>query len=158
MGEGDNNEFHSSKFVYDAGRDCCVCPLGETLKFERVKRNSKRSSPVRVYRCKVFRSCPQRQACSRDSRGRSIEIGPHHQALVRQREKLSQHDNRELLRKRMLISERPFAHIKHAMGFRRWTVWGLEAVQTQWALICTTYNLRKLFKSWQARQLEPQTA
>lgn len=52
-----------------------------------------------------------------------------------------------------VIIEPVFGHIKHAMGFRRWTVGGLEAVRTQWSLLCTTVNLKKLHKFWQTGQL-----
>ena len=44
--------------------------------------------------------------------------------------------------------ERRFGQIKQHDSFRRWTVWGLEAVRTQWSLLCTTLNLRVLYKRW----------
>jgi len=41
-----------------------------------------------------------------------------------------------------------FGWIKDAMAFRRWTVRGLEKVQTQWLLICTAVNFIRLKKHW----------
>jgi hypothetical protein len=52
--------------------------------------------------------------------------------------------------RRSRIIERPFAQIKQHDGFRRWTVWGLENVQVQWSLLCTTLNLRVLYRRWKA--------
>ncbi len=43
-----------------------------------------------------------------------------------------------------------FAQLKEHDGFRRWTVWGLEGVQTQWSLLCATLNLRVLYKKWRS--------
>jgi hypothetical protein len=42
------------------------------------------------------------------------------------------------------------AQIKQQEGFRRWTVWGLEAVRTPWSLVCATLNLRILHRRWRA--------
>jgi len=46
------------------------------------------------------------------------------------------------------IIERRFAQLKQHDGFRRWTVWGLDGVRTQWALLCATLNLRVLYRRW----------
>jgi hypothetical protein len=46
------------------------------------------------------------------------------------------------------IIERRFGQIKEHDGFRRWTVWGLESVRTQWSLLCATLNLRVLYRHW----------
>jgi transposase len=147
---GNENEYHASRFSYDAPRDCCVCPRGEELKFERVKRNRRKRYAVRVYRCQSFRECPVRWECSQDLKGRTIEITPYDGAFRRQREKLTQAHNQALLRKRMVIAEPVFGQIKHCFGFRRWTVGGLEGVKTQWALVATAFNLRKLHRHWVA--------
>ena len=45
-----------------------------------------------------------------------------------------------------MIVEPVFGILKQGEGFRRWTVRGLENVRTQWALVCTAYNLKKLAK------------
>jgi len=81
-----------------------------------------------------------------------IEVAPYHQALARQREK--QKDDRliGLLKKRKSIVEMVFAAVKQRMGFRRWTVRGLAAVRTQWALLCTAHNLSKMYDVWLNRR------
>ncbi|MDA2934225.1 IS1182 family transposase [Acidobacteria bacterium AH-259-D05] len=146
-------EYHASRFEYDEGRDCCVCPRGEVLGFERKKWNRRKQYRVRVYRCQSFRECPVRWQCSRQKRGRTVEISPYHQAVVRQREKQKEDEKRSVLKRRAGIVEPSFAWIKQGMGFRRWTVRGLDGVQTQWALLCTVVNLRKLYALWKVEKL-----
>ena len=34
------------------------------------------------------------------------------------------------------------------IGSRRFTVRGLESVRTQWSLVCSAFNLRKLYRYW----------
>jgi hypothetical protein len=41
-----------------------------------------------------------------------------------------------------------FGIIKQVLGFRRWTVRGVENVRAQWFLICTAINLRKIYLRW----------
>jgi hypothetical protein len=38
--------------------------------------------------------------------------------------------------------------VKQQMGFRRWTVRGLEKARVQWALLCTTWNLQVIYRRW----------
>ena len=107
---------------------------------------------VRSYRCTHYEECPVRALCSRSKGGRRIELSPQHAAWMRQRAKRRDPVQRALLRRRKVIVEPVFATLKQARGFRRWTVRGLENVRAQWALLCTTYNLKKLYKHWAARQ------
>jgi hypothetical protein len=73
--------------------------------------------------------------------------------LRRQINKQRDPQNKELLAKRKQIVELVFGIIKNVMGFRKFTVRGLEKVKTQWALICTAFNLRKLYEVWIAGKL-----
>jgi transposase len=150
--EREDWEYHSSRFAHDAARDVVVCPLGEELVYERTKRCGKRNPELRIYRCKC-EGCPARRECSSDKRGRMIEIGPYHEAVRRQLEKQRDAANRAKLKKRMGIIERVFASVKNAMGFRRFTVNGLDGVRAQWSLVCLAYNLKIMHGWWTAGRL-----
>ena len=47
-----------------------------------------------------------------------------------------------------VIVEPTFAHVKHVLEFRRWSYRNVEANRSQWSLICSTVNLRKLYATW----------
>jgi hypothetical protein len=145
-------EYHPSKFRYDRELDQCVCPRGEVLRFER-EGMSHNKYPVRIFRCQSYKECPVRWQCSRARSGRKIELSVHHSSLMRQREKQRLAQKQAALRRRPGIIEPVFGHIKQAMGFRRWTVGGLDGVRTQWSLLCTTVNLSKLHKFWLSGRL-----
>ena len=66
--------FHLSKFVFDASSDTYRCPKGGTLSYQRIKTNRRKNYAVKVYHCKDYRSCPFRDQCSKNKRGRTIEI------------------------------------------------------------------------------------
>lgn len=141
--------YHASHFIYDAAQDQCICPRGEALVFDHTKvRNKVQPYTVRIYRCQCYETCPVRWQCSSSCTGRTVQIHPNHDALVRQREKHRDEVMRAALKKRGCTVEPVFGWAKEAMGFRRWTFRGLEKVQTQWLVLCTAMNMRKLYKSW----------
>jgi hypothetical protein len=146
--------YDASRFVYDAEKDQCICPRGERLEFQYLKKRDKAEPyKVRVYRCGNYLDCPVRWQCSSSQTGRTVQIHPNHDALLRQREKHKDETLRAALKKRSVIIERVFAWGKQGMGFRRWTVRGREKVKTQWLLLCTAINLRRLHKQWATGKL-----
>jgi hypothetical protein len=46
---------------------------------------------------------------------------------------------------RKQVVEPVFRQIKQARGFRKFLLRGVEKVRAEWAMICTTHNLLKLF-------------
>jgi transposase len=148
-----NKPYHTSRFIYDEENNRCVCPHGNILPFERTKQSRWKTHELRIYRCRDFRECPFRSQCSSSKSGRTIEITPYHQAVVRQREKRQNPASKELLKARKAIIEPVFGWIKRNLSFRRWTVRGLDNVKAQWSLLCTTINLKKLYKYWMAGSL-----
>jgi len=139
--------YDSTKFSYDEAGDGVICPRGERLRFEgKVNKGGERE--VRRYRCQSYKQCPVRALCSPRRDGRRIEISPQYGALLRQRAQRQDPRCQALMRQRSGLIEPVFAGIKQAMGFRRWTVRGLDNVRAQWALLCTAYNLKKLYQHW----------
>ncbi|HYO75725.1 MAG TPA: IS1182 family transposase [Thermoanaerobaculia bacterium] len=133
--------YHTMRFTYDQQSDSVRCPQQQTLAREGTRRHKDKPYPVNTYRCHAAKTCPVATECSRDRKGRLIEISPHHEAVLRNRE----HPNaRALLRQRQMIVERAFAEIKEVLRMRRWTVRGREKVRDQWSMICAAFNLRRM--------------
>jgi transposase len=63
------------------------------------------------------------------------------------RRKLKRAGYRSRYRLRKQIVEPVFGQIKQARGFRQFLLRGIEAVQAEWAIICTAHNLTKLAKA-----------
>jgi hypothetical protein len=144
--------FHSSRFSYDPKRNCCICPLGNTLSLQRSYNDSERGN-IRVYHCDGYKDCPSRDTCSQNKRGRTIKLSDYSHAVQHQRELQQDPDNCTKLKLRAGIVEPLFAYIKDNLGLRIWSFRDLEGVKTQWALINTVINLRKLYHFWKRGDL-----
>ena len=73
------------------------------------------------------------------------KVGGERTQKMRQKLKRAGYRSRYRLRKQMV--EPVFGQIKQARGFRQFLLRGLEAVQAEWALICTAHNITKLGKA-----------
>ena len=61
-------------------------------------------------------------------------------------QKLLEPQGRETYAKRKSIVEPVFGQIKRILGFRQFSLRGLAKVPAEWAIVCTTHNLLKLFR------------
>lgn len=142
-----DHPYHASHFHYDAQTKTVTCPQGRQLPLQRMR--TRRGHPVEVYRsAAVCKDCPVRAQCTTDRHGRTIDIGPGHAQLVALRKRWQRPGTTEYYGLRAPTVEPVFAQIKQQMGFRRWTVRGLTKVQTQWSILCTTWNLQKIYQQW----------
>jgi transposase len=142
------NPYAAQHFTIDWQARTVTCPEGRQLDHEG--QTTKQGQAVQRFRCH-HRDCPVRAQCTGDPKGRQIEVRPHHAAVAAMREQLEKPGIREQWEQRSQTIEPRFAQLKQHDGFRRWTVWGLEGVRTQWSLLCATLNLRILYKRWQTK-------
>ena len=77
---------------------------------------------------------------------RDTNAGPATQRMHRKRRTKR---GRELYKQRKKIAEAPFGWIKSVMGFRAFSMRGLEKVRGEWSLVCLALNLRRM-----ARRME----
>ena len=146
--------YHLARFTYDQQAQTVHCPLGQQLRRVGQATHHQKPHALTRYRCDVWRSCPVGRRCS-EKKARVVEIGPHYGAVLRQREKLRDPDNKKRLKRRSEIVERLFGQIKGNQGFARWTFRGKDKVAAQWTLICTAINLRRLIAVLGVRALAP---
>lgn len=64
----------------------------------------------------------------------------------RMRQKLKRPEGQAVYRLRKMTVEPVFGIIKEIMGFRRFSFRGEEKVNAEWKLVCSTYNLKRMFK------------
>lgn len=152
--EEDGGPYHSSKFEYDSENDCYLCPMGQKLKFEGIRKRKDKAYERRAYRCKYASQCSVRWDCSKDKKGRCVERSPYSSAIRTQQEKQRDKAKTDLLRRRMVIAEPAFARVKHLLEFRRWTMGGLEKVRTQWLFVCALTNLGRMYPLWRERKMQ----
>ena len=144
--------YATQHFRFDPQTHTVTCPQGRPIDHEG--QTTKRGQTVQRFRCH-HRDCPVRAECTRDPKGRQIEVWPHNQVVAAMKEKLAQPALRAQWEQRSQIIEPRFAQLKQHDGFRRWTVWGLDGVRTQWSLLCATLNLRILYQRWKAKVQGP---
>lgn len=131
------------RFRYDAEQDVVICPQGAELTFRGEVRS--RGTPLRRYRSTACRTCPVREQCTEEKRGRTIDLSiRHHQATERQRLKRAVPENKALLKRRMPIAERPFASIKHRFGFRRFHAKTQAGAEIEWIFACLLHNTMRI--------------
>ena len=147
-----DNPYAAQHFIYEAAIHTVTCPQGRRLDHEG--QTAKRGQAVQRFRCH-HRDCPVRTHCTADPKGRQIEGWPHQGEVQAMRARLQEPAAQAQWQCRSAIIEPRFAQIKLHDGFRRWTVWGLESVRTQWSLLGATLNLRVLYQRWRSRTGRP---
>ena len=65
--------------------------------------------------------------------------------LERMQKKLNSNEGRSIYKKRKQTVEPVFGIIKEILGFRRFSLRGKEQTDNEWSLVCTAYNLKRLF-------------
>ena len=58
--------------------------------------------------------------------------------------RLQTREGKELYAKRKSTVETVFGIIKQALGFRQFLLRGVDAVQSEWSLVCTGWNLKRM--------------
>ncbi len=76
---------------------------------------------------------------------RAVEVdGNQYPAKSRMGRKLASGAGRGEYARRKWISEAPHGWIKHGLGFRRFSLRGLQSVQGEWDLVCLALNIKRM--------------
>jgi hypothetical protein len=69
--------------------------------------------------------------------------GPTATPQQRMRHQVGTPEGRAVYRRRKCLPETVFGQIKQAMGFRRFSMRGLEKARGEWGLVCMCHNVRR---------------
>lgn len=151
----DTGKFRKEDFEYDEKQDVYRCPYGEELKpYESTyTRRSPKTGEVQ-YAFKryslpnrICQGCPLKAHCLTANEleyrhKRHIDRNEYDAAIERNAAFVS--ENKDLYRRRQAIVEHPFGTIKRSWGYTYTLLRGKEKVGSEFALITTVYNLRRL--------------
>ncbi len=121
--------YHKQAFVYDQTTDSYRCPYGQPLRFVGEKARSGRAT-TRLYRAtaEMCRRCPAFGQCTKNPKGRTLEVGPHEHPLEQHRTLMATAAVKALYRRRKVLIEPVFGVIKEQLGLRRWLLRGVRQV------------------------------
>lgn len=137
----DDGTFSREDFVYDAERDCYVCPAGADLPTNgRLRDDSAYAYLASVNDC---RTCPLKSQCCPRSPQRKITRSVHEAArdVARAIAKTEAYETSRRLRKKV---EMLFAHLKRILRLDRLRLRGPGGAQFEFTMAATAQNLRRL--------------
>jgi transposase len=139
-------------FRYDPAQDAYVCPMGQSLPFLRfssAQRGWGVSSRAQYGGCAACATCARAaMCCTNTQRGRIVNRDQYEGHRERMRARMKTDQGRSRYRLRGPTIEPRFGQIKRGLGVRRFMRRGLEAVRTEWSLVCTALNVAILLKQW----------
>ena len=138
--------YHKDRFSYDQATDSYICPHGQSLPFRRIR--STRGVMVREYSATgaLCQECPAFGVCTRNAKGRKLEIRPQDAALRRHRVWMETEEAKAAYSRRKELAEPAFGIIKEQMGVRRFLLRGLVNVTAEFVMVATAFNLLTLWR------------
>lgn len=153
-GEG-QGPYHFTRFGYDAEQDELICPEGERLPFlqERSRELRDFRYTARRYQCQSAGSCKVRNECTKNAKGRLVDISITQPLIDKQLARGRTDEGKEHLRYRKAIVEPVFAWIKSHGAFKRFNAFGLANAQAQWTMVAIAHNLKRILAQWKKQKI-----
>ena len=142
--------FGKGQFTYDAARNRYRCPAEQILPWRRTRTErigGGASRTVDVYQAEraTCGVCPLKTQClTAKQTVKVITRGPDDDLRDAMKAKVRSEAGAVIYRTRKGQVEPAFGIIKETLGFRQFSLRGLRKVAGEWALVCMTYNLRKI--------------
>jgi transposase len=142
---------------YDEALDEFICHNNRRLKFVHTVKGKSQSgyeSTLRVYECESCEGCEFKSRCTKAKRNRQLKFSPEF-AQKRQKslENITSPEGIVLRVNRSIQVEGAFGVLKEDYGFRRFLTRGKKNVKIEFMLLCFAYNMNKLHKNIQSKNL-----
>lgn len=147
------NRYRKENFRYNPEAATYTCPEGAELSLSRKASKETRSGyrqELKVYQSASCKQCPARELCTKNSRGRVLQVSEkleHYKNTTRQL--LCSEKGQTYRRNRGPDVETPFGELKQNKGFRRCMLRGKGKVSTEIGIHCTSHNLKKIARNLQ---------
>jgi transposase len=139
-------KFDRSDFTYNKSEDIYQCPAGEKLVFIEMTKIHGRKS--RRYRCIACEECKYRNKClprpKQNKYRQIVRDQKEHLAERMYQNSQTEYGKSKLIRRKYSV-EGVFGNLKENLGFRRFRLKGLSAVQGEFNLMCIAHNINKIY-------------
>ena len=136
-----NPGFQKEDFIFNRKEKTYTCPAGKTMTSNgrKYKKKGKRGYQYRQYKTAACKTCPLRDQCTTDKRGRTIERSIYQDSVDRNYNRVKRYP--EFYRLRQQIIEHIFGTFKRQMGLTYTLVRGKQNVETEFRIAAISYNL-----------------
>ena len=155
---GVGQEFRPEAFVWDAGKNCYICPAGKSLPYKRKHVMPGQTKYTYQAAKEDCQGCGHRPRCCGTSKnGRSLVRAEEGTAMKKFRAKMETESAREICKKRGAVAEFPHLCIKERFGLRRFSLRGLVKVNLEGLWVALTFNVQQWIRlCWKPGQLQRQ--
>ncbi len=145
--QSEDRKVERRDFTYHKDEDYYECPAGDKL--HPVSKGKKST----VYRAISCTDCPIASYClSNKSKVKQLHRDHREELAEKMSHKLQKEDAKSRMQKRATSVEPVFGNIKHNLGFRRFSLAGLNQVKGEFNLMCIAHNLNTIFNLISAKR------
>jgi hypothetical protein len=155
--EQDKNIYEDNKY----SRSCKIDMIDGELtvrcsgdrKLQLLRKNKNKDKYTYLYKIEnqaVCKECKHNKKCIKDkNKERIFYVGngkiDNYEIIKRMHDKIRTDEGRMIYSRRMPTIEKIFGHIKKNLRFNQFNVIGLKKVGVRWSIICTAYNLMRIY-------------
>jgi hypothetical protein len=134
--------FTKDDFRFDPIADCYFCPAGQTLAHRGLRK--KNGFEEKAYTTSKCYQCSLKPKCSKNKQPRRIYRWVHEDVMARLDRRVN--DHKEIIKLRKALVEHPFGSLKHWMDQGYFLTRGKPKVSAEMALSVLCYNLKRILK------------
>ena len=138
--------YDKQHFTHNPVKDEYICPAGNPVTFLGERYDKPRKKTSRIYKGQKCKTCPHQKMCTKQKDGiRYIKSFPYEMERNAMNEKMNTEKGKEIYKLRALTVEPVFGDIKENKGMRAFLTRSLTMVKTEFNLVCTAVNLKKIW-------------
>ena len=139
------NPYDKSNFSYDKQKNEYVCPEKKSLIFFKDHYDKPKNKIIRKYRGVDCENCLKQKECTKTKEGiRIVKMFPFEEERQVLDEKMKTVEGKKVYNLRKQIVEPVFGDIRENKGVMNFITRGLETVKTEFNLICSANNIRRI--------------
>jgi transposase len=141
------NPYDKSNFSYDKQKDEYICPEKKSLIFFKEQYDKTKNKIIRKYKGVACGDCHKMRDCTKIKNGiRIVKMSPYEEERQVLAEKMKTPEGKEIYNLRRQIVEPVFGDIRENKGVTSFITRSLKTVKTEFNLICTANNIRRIHK------------